>query len=154
MKKGLPAVTTFADPKKPLEFDNFDEEDAYNEQAASEMQVDASADASEEGQGQAPIQKQGPNGTDELLWQWKVRVIMLDSALALMRMGCVAGVGNNSSDFLLVISTGSTHRYVQYHYYRHSNTLYCIVPGVCAQFVLAIGRANVATIYVRCVICF
>lgn len=77
LKKGLPAVTTFADPKKPLEFDNFDEEDAGDEQAASgEMQVDAEADGPEEGQAQEPPQKQGPNTTDEVLWQWKVRVLV------------------------------------------------------------------------------
>lgn len=75
LKKGLPAVTTFADPKKPLEFDKFDEEDADNEQTASgEMQVDAEGDGPEESQAQAPPQKQGPNTADEVLWQWKVRV--------------------------------------------------------------------------------
>ncbi|EPT00737.1 hypothetical protein FOMPIDRAFT_1162776 [Fomitopsis schrenkii] len=73
LKKGLPAVTTFAEPKKPLEFDNFDEEDADDEQAATgEMQVDVDADSPEEGQAEVPPPKQkGPNATDELLWQWK-----------------------------------------------------------------------------------
>lgn len=107
LKKGLPAVTTFAEPKKPLEFDNFDEEDADDEQAATgEMQVDVDADSPEEGQAEVPPPKQkGPNATDELLWQWKVRVTVFGSDLALMRCICAAGVGDDSSDVLLVGST-------------------------------------------------
>ena len=109
LKKGLPAVTTFADPKKPLEFDNFDEDqDVHNEQAASgEMQVDAeAADGPEEGQAQAPPQKQGPNTTDEVLWQWKVcAATVLGSDLALTRGICAAGVGDDSADVLPMMFT-------------------------------------------------
>ena len=73
LRKGLPAVTDFAEPQKPLEFDDFGEgaEDGGGggEAAAGDGQMDGRG-----GEAQAGVpQSQGPSTTEEYLWMWKVR---------------------------------------------------------------------------------
>ncbi|KZT71988.1 Brix-domain-containing protein [Daedalea quercina L-15889] len=72
LKKGLPAVTNVAEPKKPLEFDDFGESAEGGQAPADDMQTDAGGDERAEDQDEAGLpQHQGPSTTDEFLWMWK-----------------------------------------------------------------------------------
>jgi hypothetical protein len=59
----LPAVQTFGEPQKPLEFDEFDEEsdDKSNKEAHEEEDAEPKSK-----------NKTEPPATDEFQWQWKV----------------------------------------------------------------------------------
>lgn len=94
LRKGIPAVQKFGEPSKPIEFDEFEENEAKEDVDEGDKPKEG---VEEEGE---PKEKVQAPTTDEFQWQWKV--CALSSSSASCSFGSLAATGDDQTYFLSI----------------------------------------------------